>query len=188
MVKFLSVLGVASFGILGMYAPAFSADSDSEIPIRGIVRPSLQAKLATNIVAPVNQIGFREGQHFLKGDILIEFDCRVEKARLDAARATHREKNVFLRSANYLFKQNAGSLQEVETARANADKSKAEVEAIEARIEGCQITAPYDGSVSELNIHKYETPAAGSPLLSIVHIHDPEIELIVPSTWLPRIK
>ena len=179
---------IASLLSAAIVSSTLGADSSYEMPIRGIVRASLEATLATRIVAPVSFIGFREGQQFRKGDVLLELDCRPEEAELAAAQATHREKLIVFKSAEYLFKQNAGNKQEVETARAQADRAKAEVDSIEARLEGCKIVAPYDGSVSRLSIHKYEMPAAGSPLISIVDSMEPEIELIVPSNWLRNVK
>ncbi len=173
---------------LATVSSTFSQESSFEIPIRGIVRASLEATLATRIVAPINYIGFREGQQFKKGDVLVELDCRPEEAELAAAKATHREKLITFESAEYLFKQNAGNRQELETARAQADRAKAQVDSIEARLEGCRIVAPFDGRVSKLSVHKFEMPAAGSPLISIVDSRAPEIELIVPSTWLKKIK
>ena len=171
-----------------MFQPAIAAGPDTEVPVRGVVRPSLEATLAANITAPVRHVGFREGQHFQKGDVLIEFDCRIENAQLAAAEAAHREKLVIQKGAKYLFKQNAGSLQDVETANAQADRAKAEMDAKKRQVEGCRIIAPYDGSVSKLNINQYETATAGDELISIVHTRDPEIELIVPSDWVDRIK
>jgi membrane fusion protein (multidrug efflux system) len=75
-------------------------------------------------------------------------------------------------------------VQDVETAQALADKAAAEVAAIEARLDGCNISAPYDGYVSELAVNQYEMPALGAPLMTIVSTAEPEIELIVPSVWL----
>lgn len=181
-------LVVASVLFVLAVSSSLGADASNEIPIRGIVRASLEATLATRIVAPVVFIGFREGQQFQKGDLLVELDCRPEEAELAAVQATHREKLIVFKSADYLFKQNAGNKQEVETARAQADRAKADVDSIAVRLEGCKIVAPFDGRVTGLSIHKYEMPAAGTPMISIVNLNDPEIELIVPSTWLRIIK
>lgn len=159
-----------------------------QLPVRGIVRASSQATLSTDLTAFVTRIGFREGQHFLKGDVLIAFDCRMQEAQLAAAEATRREKKVAFKSANYLFRQNAGSKQDVETARALSEKASAESDVIRAKLDRCEIRAPYDGNVSELNISEHEMSVVGTPMLSIVRTGAPEIELIVPSTWLNAIK
>ena len=79
------------FSVLAV-SSSFGDEASNEIPIRGIVRASLEATLATRIVAPVIYIGFREGQQFQKGDLLVELDCRPEEAELAAKQATHREK------------------------------------------------------------------------------------------------
>lgn len=162
-------------------------DADMEFPVRGVVKPSSEATLATNIAAFVTHIGFKEGQRFSKGDLLIAFDCTTQRAELAAARAVEREKQVVLKGARYLHKRNAGSKQDLETAQALADQAAAEVAGIKGVVERCEISAPYDGSVAELSIHEHEISTAGAPLMRIVHTLEPEIELIVPSDWLPSL-
>ncbi|MEM7069063.1 MAG: efflux RND transporter periplasmic adaptor subunit [Pseudomonadota bacterium] len=176
-------------GIISLPTEVKSADDGLEnFPVRGIIRASSEATLATNVVALVKHIGFKEGQHFKKGDVLVAFDCTTQNAELSAAKAVLREKKVVLKSARYLHKRNAGNLQDVETAQAIVDHAAAEVKAKEGYVAGCNIIAPYDGSIAELTIQEHEMSAIGSPLLRIVHTSKPEIELIVPSVWLRNLK
>ena len=169
-------------------AESLAANSAQRLPVRGVVRPSAQAIISTDLTARVTKIGFREGSQFRAGDVLVAFDCRRHKAGLASAEAQHREMLVALESALFLEKRNAGSHQDVETARARADRAVAEAEVIRARLDQCTITAPFDGSVAELGVHEHETPAAGTQLLFIVARREPNIELIVPSTWLTWLK
>lgn len=169
---------------------AFLADA-SELPrqsqvmqARGVVRPADQAKISVDLVAPLAKIGFREGQQFRKGDVLLEFDCRRQQAELASAMAQQREMAVTLESALFLEKRGAGSRQDSEISRARSERATADVEAIRARLAQCVIVAPYSGHVVDLGIQAHELPAAGKPLLAIVSTGDPEIELIVPSSWL----
>lgn len=196
----LCLLGIASLRIFSLiilsalaWAPSAGAESlaaksEQRLPVRGVVRPSAQAIISTDLTARVVKIGFREGAQFRMGDVLVAFDCRRHKAELASAEAQYREMLVAFESALFLEKRDAGSRQDVETARARADRAAAEAEAIRARLDQCTITAPFDGSVAELGIHEHETPVAGKQLFFIVSKRDPKIELIVPSTWLTWLK
>ena len=175
------------------WAPAAGAESlageaAQRSPVRGVVRASAQAIISTDLTARVTNVGFREGGQFHMGDVLVAFDCRQHKAELVSAEAQHREMLVAFESALFLEKRNAGSRQDVEIARARADRALAEADGIRARLDQCTITAPFDGSVAELGIHQHETPVAGKQLLFIVAKREPKIELIVPSTWLTWLK
>lgn len=169
-------------------AESLAAKSAQPLPVRGVVRPSAQAIISTDLTARVAMVGFREGAQFRMGDVLVAFDCRRHKAEFASAEAQHREMLVAFESALFLEKRNAGSRQDVEIARARADRAAAEAEVIRARLDQCTITAPFDGSVAELGIHEHETPAAGTQLFFIVANREPKIELIVPSTWLTWLK
>lgn len=159
-----------------------------DLPIRGVVRPSAQAAIATHISARVVSVPFKEGEAFRKGDLLIEFDCKRQRAEFASIDATRREMLANLNSALFLKRRNAGSKHDADTARARFDKAKADSAAILVRLEECKISAPYDGRIATLNIHPHELPATTDPLLSIVALKHPQIELVVPSNWLTWLK
>jgi RND family efflux transporter MFP subunit len=148
------------------------------------VRASQQATITTDLVARASSVGFREGQRFNKGDILIAFDCRRQMSELAAATAQQKEMEVAYQSALILEKRNAGSRQDTEVSRARVDRASAEADGMRAKIDQCEIKAPYDGRVVDLQIQAHEMPIAGKPIISIVADGDAEIELVVPSSWL----
>ena len=168
----------------GLAATPASALAGEAAPARGVLRPEAQASLATDLSARVTKVGFKEGEAFRKGDVLVAFDCRRQDQELASAQAQQREMQVALDSALLLEQRNAGSRNDTETARARADKAHAEAEAIRARLTQCIILAPYDGHVTGLDIHEFEYPVPGRPMLSIIADGEPTIELIVPSQWL----
>lgn len=179
------VLAVFCYAGTAHVEPADSVKGGSRfLQARGVVRPAQQARITADLVAPLSKVGFREGQKFRKGDLLLAFDCRRQMAELASALAQQRESTVVYESAAYLEKRKAGSRQDMEMSRARSEKAAAEVEAIRARTEQCSVTAPYDGHVVELGIQAHELPVAGKSLLFIVSTGDPEVELIVPSLWL----
>lgn len=172
---------ICMLALLILPVDARASGTGAELPIRGVVRSLHSATLSTDLRAQVTSVNFREGESFAKGDILIEFDCRAQHAKLAAARALRKEKAVTLKSARYLKGLKAGSAQDVDVAQAQVEQAEAEVEAITAALDHCRIAAPYDGFVNETHIRPNETPAEGAPILSIVDPRSAEIELIVSS-------
>ncbi len=156
--------------------------------IRGVVRPAAEATISTGLNARVTRVGFREGETFRTGDVLIEFDCARQQAELSALQAQQREMMISYRGAAELLRRKVGSRQDVGISRARLDRASANLEALAIRLKQCTLTAPYDGSVTKLEIREHETSQAGKPLVSIVSSEEPEIELIVPSSWLSWLK
>lgn len=177
------LLGVGIFFAL-QAGFATAVDMGSEVPVRGVIRSVNQATLSNDIRASVVKMRFREGERFTKGDVLVEFDCRQEQARLAAAEALLKEKSVTLKNARYLQGLKAGSTQEVQISEAQVEQVVADIAALQARLDGCILTAPYDGVVYKTHVRQNEMPAEGAPVISIVDTANPEIELIVSSNWI----
>lgn len=155
-----------------------------KLPIRGVVRSLRQATISTELAAIIAKVGFREGERFAKGDVLVAFDCRRHRAELASAEAVHQEMKIAVESNAFLEKRNAASRQDVEIAKARAAKAAAEAEALRVRLDQCNIIAPFDGRVAELAINEHEMSAAGKAMLSIIEEGELEIDLILPSDWL----
>ena len=155
--------------------------------MRGVVRAVHQAALSTELVTPVAAIGAREGQRFKQGDRLLEFDCRRQGHELSALAATVREAQVMHDSNGHLLRNGASNRNDVAVALARYEKAQAEYAALNQRLTGCLITAPFDGVVVELAVNAHELPPANRPLMTIASDRQLEIEVIVPSRELVRL-
>jgi RND family efflux transporter MFP subunit len=178
---------MAALLTVAVVPPAGAVDAPHDTlktPVRGIVRPVQQAAIATDLAARVAKIGFREAEAFVKGDVLVKFDCERLDAEHAAADAVWREMKLSLESNVYLDKRGAVGKIDVEVSRARADKAGSEARALAARIKQCTVVAPFDGRVVELTINEHEIPASGKPFISIVAEAAFEIDLIVPSQWM----
>lgn len=175
-------------GLSCLLLTAASAFSGSDQAWRGIVKAVQQPTLTSELATPIAAIGFREGEHFAKGQVLIEFDCRRQRHEAVALEATVREARVLVETNTYLEKRGASNANDVEIARARHDKARAEHSALLQRLTACVVTAPFEGVVTQLVVSVHETPAPGRPLMSIASVEQLEIELIVPSRALPRLQ
>ena len=165
-----------------------AAQDDTKMPVRGVVRTIDQAALSTDLIARVAKIGFREGEAFKKGDLLVAFDCERYKAEFQSAEAVAREMQLTLDSNEHLEKFRAVGKHDVEISKARADKAQAEARSLQTRVAQCDVVAPFDGHVAELSVNAHEQPQPNKPYLVIVGQGHLEIELIVPSFWLSWLK
>lgn len=158
------------------------------MPIRGVARAVEQATISIDLQVRVGKIGFLDGERFKKGDILVDFDCRKQRAELAAADAQRLEMQLTLDNNLALQRAQAVGRHDLEISRARLAKASAEVEALKARVDLCRLSAPFDGRVAELSINAHETPQPGKPFISIVAEGPLEIDLVLPSDWLRWLK
>lgn len=177
------IAGLAIGVSAGTHAP-----KATEIPVRGVVKAVDQAALSTDLIARIDKIGFRIGERFKKGDLLIAFDCERVRAEAQSAEAVWNEARLALQSNKTLDKYGAVGRHDIEISKARVDKADAERRALNSRVAQCEIHAPFDGTVSELSVNAHELPLANQPFMSIVGDGRFEIELIVPSNWLAWLK
>lgn len=160
------------------------ADAAELEPVRGVVKSSQEAVLSAGLNARVLETPVRIGDTFHEGDVLVKFDCKIQKAEAKAASATYSASKAAHNSNVELDKYGAIGAFDVGASKAEMQRALAIAEATSARTKDCVITAPFDGRVADLAINAHETTGANQPLLKIVSSEAFEIKLIVPSNWL----
>jgi membrane fusion protein, multidrug efflux system len=156
------------------------------------IRAQLTARqfttLSGELAARIDKIATRVGDRFKKGDVLVVFDCAVQRAQLAHARAV-----LFGADKTYAINQRLQALKstgqlEVEVSLAEVQKAKADVAAAEATVSKCEIPAPFSGVTVDQKAREFQYATPGQPLLEILDDTTLEIELIAPSRWLDRLK
>jgi membrane fusion protein, multidrug efflux system len=174
---------------LGVHtAQAAGAISDDVLPVRGVVRAVQQAAIATETPLRAEQLPFREGHHFNKGDLLAAFDCRRQIAEHEAAKAVHRETVLNLDSNVQLDRHHAVGKNDVEISRAREAKAKADMTALASKLDECKFVAPFSGRVVDLGLHVHERTVPQRPYLAIIGDTQLEIEAIAPSSMLAHLR
>ncbi len=161
-----------------------SANAESPEPVRGVVKSVQEAVLSVDLNARVVETPVMAGESFSKNDMLMKFDCEIQRAEARAAEAAYSASKSA--HSNNVELQQYGAVGEfdVKVSKAEMQRALAQSEAITARTRDCEIFAPFDGKVSELAINAFETPGPNQPLLKIVSSDNYELQLIVPSSWL----
>lgn len=156
--------------------------------LRAQLTPRDYTTLAAEIGAKIERIPLREGEWFTKGQVLVAFDCSVQQAQLNEAKASlsAAEKTAAV-NKRLLELQTIGKL-ENDVAIAEAEKARARVAAGAAVLGKCQVSAPFDGRVVEQKVRSQQYVQPGQPLLDILDDSVLELDFIVPSKWMVWLK
>jgi membrane fusion protein (multidrug efflux system) len=156
--------------------------------IRAQLTPRQFTTLSSEMAARVDRIATKVGDHFQKGDVLIEFDCAVPRAQEQHARAVQMQaEKTYTIDQRLVALRSMGQL-ELDVAAAEVEKDKADVAAAVAITSKCTIAAPFSGITVDQKARAFQYTTPGQPLLDILDDHGLEIELIAPSRWLSWLK
>jgi RND family efflux transporter MFP subunit len=156
--------------------------------IRAQLSPRDFTTLAAEIGAKVEKIAVREGDRFTKGQELVAFDCSMQRAQLDEARATQAAANKTMAVNRRLLELKTIGKLEAEISMAEADKARAKVSAMSSAVAKCSVTAPFDGRVVEQKARVQQFVQPGQALLDILDDSVLELDFVVPSKWLVWLK
>lgn len=182
---FLSLVPLATLAAKSDIKPASSAAELSTI--RGVVKATAQATLASQVQGRISQLPFKEGQRFKKGALLVALDCSKYEAELASAQAEYRGKKKTYENNLRLAEHQAVGTLELEISNADADKAFAAVKAAQVNVNGCTIRAPFPGRVVKTIVNEHENVFPNDQLISLLDDSLLEIELILPSrslAWL----
>lgn len=168
-------------------APSAS-DAGAEQSARGVLRARHQAVLASELAGRIVEMPYADGEAFKKGSTLARFDCSAYQAQLNAAQAAVRASREELNHNRQLAALKSVGQFEVSLAEAKQAQAQAEAQVYQVQVKRCVVTAPFDGRVVQRRAQAHESVANGAPLLEVVDNRSLEIQLLVPSRWLARLK
>lgn len=166
--------------------PASSAAELSTI--RGVVKATAQATLASQVQGRISQLPFKEGQRFKKGALLVALDCSKYEAELASVQAEHRGKKKTYENNLRLAKHRAVGNLELDVSQAEAEKAFAAVKVAQVTVNGCTVRAPFPGRVVKMIVNEHENVFPNDQLISLLDDSLLEIELILPSRSLAWLK
>jgi membrane fusion protein (multidrug efflux system) len=168
--------------------PPGSAAVGNEPELRAQLTPRNYTTLSSELAGRIDRIAPHVGDHFKKGDVLVQFDCGIEKAQVAHAGAVlAAAEKTFAINQRLAQLKSVGQL-ELELSQAEIGKAKADVAGAAAAAAKCTIIAPFSGVAVEQKAREFQYATPGQPLLDIVDDSSLEVELIVPSKWLGWLK
>jgi membrane fusion protein (multidrug efflux system) len=156
--------------------------------IRAQLSPKRYTTLAAEIGAKVSRLPIPEGGSFKAGQSLVQFDCTLQQAQLNKAKAALTATEKTWHANQRLLELNSVGRVELETSEAEVLKAKAEVNSTAAYVSKCNISAPFTGRISEQKVREQQYVQPGQTLLEILDDSSLELEFIVPSKWLAWVK
>jgi RND family efflux transporter MFP subunit len=155
--------------------------------LRAQLIPSQQTTLGAELPAKISALGKEEGERFALGEVLVEFDCELQEAQLEKARALLEGAQSQWEGHSRLAELNAIGQMELRSARAELKKAGAEVAYLEVVLNKCLLKAPFGGLVATRHVESGQFVQAGQPLLDLVSDHQLLVEFILPSQMLKRV-
>lgn len=156
--------------------------------IRAQLAPRRYTTLAAEIGAKINRLPVAEGASFKAGQTLIQFDCSLQQAQLNKAKAGLGASDKTWQANRRLAELNSVGKVELDVSEAEVQKARAEVAANAAVLGKCNITAPFAGRIAEQKVREQQYVQPGQALLDILDDSALELEFIVPSKWLAWLK
>jgi RND family efflux transporter MFP subunit len=173
------------FATAGTKSDPKPASSAAELStIRGLVKATAQATLASQVQGRISQLPFKEGQRFKKGALLVVLDCSKYEAELTSFEAEYRGKKKTYENNIRLAKHHAVGDLELDVSHAEADKAFAAVKVAQVNVSGCTVRAPFPGRVVKMIVNEHENVFPNDQLISLLDDSLLEIELILPSKSL----
>lgn len=156
--------------------------------IRAQLSPRRYTTLAAEIGAKVSRLPVAEGGAFKQGQTLIVFDCSMQAAQLNKAKAALSGADKTYSANKRLSELGSVGKLELDVSEAEVAKNRAEVSSMGALLSKCSVSAPFAGRVAEQKIREQQYAQPGQALLEILDDSVLELEFIAPSRWLAWLK
>ena len=168
-------------------APTAKPTTDRQ-DIRAQLSPRRYTTLAAEIGAKVSRLPVAEGGAFKQGQVLIVFDCSMQAAQLNKAKAALSGADKTYSANKRLAELGSVGKLEMDVSEAEVAKNRAEVSSMGALLSKCSVAAPFAGRVAEQKIREQQYAQPGQALLEILDDSVLELEFIAPSRWLSWLK
>ena len=179
-----TALLLATIPFAGAYGQAGEPPEAGSPEIRAQLTARDYTTLSSELAARIDRITARVGERFNKDDVLVVFDCAIQRAQQAHARAAVVQAEKTYAMNTRLFQLKSIGQLELEISAAEVQKQKADLAGADATVSKCTITAPFSGTVADQKAREFQYTTPGQPLLEILDDRALEIELIAPSRWI----
>lgn len=137
----------------------------------------------------IKSIGYRAGQSFKKGDILVTFICKDIEQDIAIQKEVLKQKKSIFDNVQKLAKLNATSENSLVQAEADVEQVVKTIEKLEYQISNqCIVKADYSGKVISLTATEMQFVSIGQELMTINNSEALLIKAYIPVTWLEWLK
>ena len=156
-------------------------------PAKQDIRAQLSAvnytTITSELAARVQEVPYKEGQSFKKGEAIVLFECGTQQAQFEKTKAMLSIAERNYQTNKQLLSLGFTSRVSFENSFSEFQKAKADHDELSVVLSRCKILAPYDGLLVEQKIRSQQFVQVGQPLLEILDNSALEIEFVAPSKW-----
>lgn len=171
--------------LLCLAVPAL-AQSEQIIPVQLVAVD--YTTLSAELPGKIDRIAVKEGERFKAGQVLVAFDCVIQRAQLEEAQAILAAADKAKMVHKRLLELKSAGMLETDKSISDAAVAQAKLNSARAVASKCSIAAPFAGRVVEQKARAHQYIQAGQPILDILDDSAIDAEFIVPSGWVLIVK
>lgn len=144
--------------------------------------------LKPEVAGKINRIGFEEGKHVEKGDILFELDAELLNAEYQEVKANYDYADLQYERAKRLKKDGVIPVEEFDERLRAYLNAKSRLNTLATRLQKHKLTAPFSGRVGLRVVSIGDYVAVGTPLVHIEDLSLVKVEFYIPQRYIHQIK
>ncbi len=154
----------------------------------GIVGALDHVKLAFRVNGQIINIPVGQGQRVKKGQLIAQIDPREISPQYAADRSSFETATAQLERNKRLLSKQAISQQDYEISESNYQQAKSAYELSTNNMRDTRLYAPFDGSVEDRYVEKYQRITVGEPIIRLVNTATFNVKFIVPDAYFYLLK
>jgi len=159
----------------------------SGIITTGTVLAEQQVSVQSQAMGMVTRIGFPEGGHVSKGQVLVQLDDSQLRAQLEKAQAALDLAQVQEKRVKAQADAGAISQQDYDSAEAQLASAKSDVDLLQAQLAMCQIKAPFSGEAGLRQVELGVMMQPGNVVTDLQDMSSLRVEFSVPEDEAPGV-
>lgn len=163
---------------------AGDVQSDRSYEVQAVLSAKRRAVISGTMDGVLEELPFENGDVFKKGDVLAQYICDYEVAKVREVEARFRASERRIDAYKRLKTQDVVADIEYVSVKEEHEQLKALIEQAKSREKACSIKAPFDGRVTDRLVSNYEVVKSGRVMMEISSMEPLQAELLVPSLWL----
>lgn len=198
------------------FANVKSAYTTTSNEFSGVSESGKQSNLSFRVTGNLRTLSVEEGDKVRRGQSLASIDPTDYKVQLEQAQANLKQaevsyqgvqSQVTLAQSSYkriesLYENNSVSLSEFENAKTQYENAKAQLDASQAQIDAARaavnasknqvsyafLSAPYSGTIQQINVEVNELVPAGNPVMVIGSSGQIQVSVGIPEIYISQVK
>ena len=161
---------------------------ENRLSVVGSIFSNESVILKPEVAGKINFIGFEEGKHVEKGNILFELDAELLNAEYQEVKANYDYADLQYERAKRLKKDGVIPVEVFDERLRAYLNAKSRLNTLATRLKKHKLTAPFSGRVGSRLVSIGDYVAAGTPLVHIEDLSLVKVEFYIPQRYIQQIQ